>query len=197
MQPFDSIKQVWRDPKKRPWLIAGAGAAAGAGVLAMRRPGDPDEQASEDAAADEAAPPSTINDPFATDASGLAPVIAVPGASGGFGVIGAPYDPGMSEMDLSGVWDEIGRIEDAQASALGEAVATERAARNKQIRTTRTQVQRTQQRVQQQKKVNQRQRRQIARLNQRLKNQQRKLRARAPQKKKKKQQPRRRARARR
>lgn len=159
----DSLKAVWNDPKKRPWVIAGVGAAGTAGILMARRPTDPEDAVSEDTAVAESTPPSS--GPAYDDYSGYVGAIP-PAAYGGFGV---GYDPGFEETDLSGVYEEL----DSRAAELQEdytsQIEGERAQRRKQTQRQGTRINRQRQKINQQQKINRQQRKQIQRLKKRTK----------------------------
>lgn len=107
---LEKIKALWRDPKKRPWIIAGAGAAAGAGVLAMRRPTDPEEQVEEENVATEAAP-DMGGTSWPTEDNGFLPPATYPS---GF----PTYDQGLAETDFSEFWTGL----DQAASELQDSI---------------------------------------------------------------------------
>lgn len=164
MNPLNSIKAVWRDPKKRPWLIAGGGAAATAGFMAMKRPVEPSDQVGEESAAQSAAPEGGGGYPGEYVYGGTLPPVYALGGMGG------DFDSGMAETDLSSVWAELDGIEARQQEAIGAAVGAERDARKKAVATQKARTQKVRTRVEKQTKVNRKQRQQIARLKRRVQN---------------------------
>lgn len=161
------VKAVWADPRKRPWVIGGAGVASGAAFLALRRPADPDEAAAEDRAVSEmsSADPTlgaVVDDGMGS--SGMLPGVVFLGGGSGYGM----PDPAFMEADLSGVYAAIDEVALQQQGAIDEAVsaATERlrgrnrrlsqrqkelaeqqAASKAKLKKTRQQLRRTKQRV--------------------------------------------------
>jgi hypothetical protein len=157
----DDFKAMWNDPKKKPWVIAGAGAAIGAGVLAMRRPVDPEDQVAEETAA-------TIGTAAATEAypdeyvygGTLPPVYALGGAG---------YDAGLAETDLSSVFDELDRLGASFEDALGERTRAINQRMKMQAKRQRKQTNKTRERLEKQAKINRAQRKQILKMKQRAK----------------------------
>ncbi len=124
--PLDALKRLWADKKKRPWLLAGLGAAGAAGVLTMRSPQGPDAAAEETAATDAAAPlPADV--PQAAYAEDV-----VPSGAGMYGTyVGSTgydpgyyeppdYEPGVEEMDFTPLFEAMAE----QGASLEEGMAT-------------------------------------------------------------------------
>jgi hypothetical protein len=165
VNPLASLKAIWNSPKKRPWLIAGGGAAAAAGLMAMKRPVEPSEQVGEETVAQSVAPiggDASAAYPEYQYGGTLPPVYALGG-------MGGDFDPGMAETDLSGIWSELDNIAAGQGEAIGIAVAEQTATLRAQAKRQKKTTARVQQKVQQQAKTNRQQRRQIARLQTRVK----------------------------
>lgn len=159
MNPLDAIRRLWADKRKRPLLIAGAGGAAGLGIMAARR-------SSVDEGVDAEAEQELVEDPgtySSGPADGTLPPTYVMSSGGGFG-----YDPAFSEMDLSGVYGEIDQTRLDVEDALSSHAATERARVQKVAqRTRRTSTKLQQQNKRQSKKITQ-QKRQLKRQKTRL-----------------------------
>lgn len=163
LNPLPHLKRIWNDPKKRPWVIGGAGAAATLGYLTMRPPGPGPEQAAENVAADAAAPPAT----------GLAPgEVGAFGDDGMYGTYvssppGIDYDPTFNEMDYGPILDAIATQGEELEAAVATQIKTERGARKQAVRGLRKENKQQQQQIERQRKTNRQQRRQIAKLRRR------------------------------
>lgn len=171
--PIAALKAAWHNPKKRPWIIAGVGAAAGAGALALRRPTDPAAATAEDtAAADAGATDPSVYDPNA-DTGAIPPIYSIPGGSG-FGVT----DPAFQEADLSGVYSQLddlaasqsAEIESAVDAATGDLKKRARAAQRAANQAKRQQ-ERTKERLQKSRQAQKKLRHRVSRIEKRVTNQ--------------------------
>lgn len=163
LNPLPRLKRLWNDPKKRPWVIGGAGAAATLGYFTMRPPGPGPEQAAENAAADAAAPPAT----------GLAPgEVGAFGSDGMYGTYvssppGIDYDPTFAEMDYGPILDAMATQGEALESAVATQIKAERQARKTAVGAVKKENKQQQRQIERQRKTNRQQRKQIAKLRRR------------------------------
>lgn len=127
--PFKAVGRLWKDPKKRKWLIVGIGATVAVAFIALRRPKDPADQTAEDNAAAQDAPPEPVADPYAPINGALPPVYAYDGGGGDDGGGGGAGDPAFDPMDLSGIQDQLDQLAAGQQDAIDSAVSGERAER--------------------------------------------------------------------
>lgn len=170
--PIDGLKAAWKDPKKRPWIIAGGGAAAGAGFLALRRPEEPDDQAAEDAEAEELPVLPVEN---AVGVGALPPVFSFP----------SPPGDGFAETDFSPLFAEIDALGASVDEQLTLTFEDERQRSRQEHRQQAARLKRQQARLKKQRQIQKRQAKRITRLQQRMKKRQRRARARRRARKKK------------
>jgi hypothetical protein len=158
MGALDGLKTIWADPKKRPIVLAAGGVATGAGILAMKRPVEPEAAALED---QEAALAGEGTDPLMTD----------PGGAGvGYGTLPPVYamggggDAAFQEQDLSGIYAEMDGLQAGFQDKLDAAMAAERAKNKKARKGQGRRLSQAEKRLQAQRKRNKKQDKAIARL---------------------------------
>lgn len=174
MNPIATVRQLWNDPKKRPWVLGGAGAAAGVAYLTLKRPTDPDEAAEDDRAAATSSPTAAdggaIEGPATYGDAGI--VGALPIVVGGSGY-GTP-DAAFQEMDLTGVYSEIDAIAVGMQDNL-DAIAVENATLRRDARRAGRVAGRAQNRNAKQQATIKKQKQQIRKTKQRVRRVERKV----------------------
>jgi hypothetical protein len=157
---------MWANPKRRPWILGGAGVAAGAAYLSARRPVDPDEAAAEDSAVAQslASEPTAIEGPMTYGDAGV--VGALPIVVGGSGY--TTPDPAFMEMDLSGVYAEIDALAAGQQEVISEAVTAQTAGLRARAKKQGAKVQQHQEQLAKARKVNAQQKKTIKRTRARV-----------------------------
>jgi hypothetical protein len=160
----DTIKAVWNDPKKRPIVLAGGGVAAGAGLLALRRPTDPEEQVAEETIASEAGADNGYGYP--ADTSGMLPPVLYSPAPSGLN----PGDSGLWETDFTMFYEELDqRVAEVQGE-FGAAIDQEQTRRKRQVRGLTSKVAKQKEGQQELRKDLRKTRQQLKRLRRRVGN---------------------------
>lgn len=159
---FEALKRTWRNPKQRPWLIAGGVIAAAAAFMALRRPAD-DAAVEESMAAVEESMAPVAYEPAMAGAPAYIPI------GGGAGYVDTPPADGFGETDFSPLFDYIDQL-GAEFSAQLSAQQAEAGQMFEDLsQVTQARLDRQRERIARQRKQNQRQRKRIKRLEQRVK----------------------------